>query len=45
MSKDELMAISGGGINWALIGGALIGVITFIGGFLDGLTRPLSCNK
>ncbi len=45
MKKEELLTVSGGGANWALIGGVLVGILAFFGGFLDGLTRPLSCNK
>ena len=45
MSKEELSAITGGGVSWLVIGGIIAGVISFFGGFLDGITRPLKCNN
>ncbi len=45
MNKEELLAISGGGVNLTLVAGICISIITFIGGVLDGLSRPLACHK
>ena len=45
MEKEELQATYGGGVSWLVIGGVIAGVISFLGGFLDGITRPLKCNK
>ena len=45
MEKEELLATCGGGVSWLVIGGVIAGVISFLGGFLDGITRPLKCNK
>ena len=43
LKNEELLEVKGG-VNWTLIGigGA---VISFIIGVIDGLTRPLKCNK
>ena len=44
LSKKELMEVSGGASKWAFAG-IVGGIIAFLSGFLDGLQRPLSCNK
>lgn len=44
LTDKELMSTKGGGVSYGLIviiGGAL----TFIAGVIDGILRPLSCNK
>ena len=45
LKKQELQTICGGGVNLYVLGGILVGVFTFLGGVLDGLSRPLSCHK
>jgi lactobin A/cerein 7B family class IIb bacteriocin len=43
LNETELQAINGGISVWTAIGiGALI---TFLAGVIDGIVRPLSCNK
>ncbi len=44
LTDKELMDVSGGASKWFL-GGIIGGIIVFLSGFLDGLQRPLSCNK
>ncbi len=43
LNKEEMIAINGGGVSgWVVLG---IGtLLVFLGGLLDGFTRPLSCN-
>jgi len=43
LNQNELQAISGGSI-WTKAG-IIGGIIAFLAGFLDGLQRPLTCNK
>lgn len=44
LTKDELLNIRGGGISFGVA--ALIGAgIAFIIGVIDGISRPLRCNK
>ena len=45
MNQQELESTVGGGVSWLVIGGVIVGVLAFLGGFLDGITRPLKCNK
>lgn len=43
LGKEELLKITGGGIDWSVA--ALIGsAITFITGIIDGFLRPIKCN-
>ncbi len=44
LTKEEMKQIKGGGISvWAIVGiGALV---TFLAGVIDGIVRPLDCNK
>jgi lactobin A/cerein 7B family class IIb bacteriocin len=44
LNDEELKNISGGGIGLNLIIGISV-VITFVIGLIDGIARPLSCNK
>lgn len=44
MTEKELKVIEGGAVNWFLAG-TIGGIIVFLSGFVDGLFRPLSCNK
>ncbi len=44
MSDNELKTVCGGAVNWVLCG-TIGGIITFLSGFLDGLFRPIACNK
>ena len=41
INDDELKQIEEGGIGWGLILG---GVVTFLIGIFDGITRPLACH-
>ena len=43
MTYEELKEVRGG-ISWGLIGFGG-GVLTFLLGFLEGLTNPLKCGK
>ena len=44
LTKNELVNVTGGGINWTTI--SIIGtVISFIAGIVDGYLRPISCHK
>jgi lactobin A/cerein 7B family class IIb bacteriocin len=44
LNNEELKDINGGGFHFSIIIG--IGIaIAFIIGLLDGISRPLSCNK
>ena len=43
MTREELMEVRGG-ISWGLLGlGG--GILTFLFGFLEGLTNPIKCGK
>jgi len=44
ITDKELKSIYGGGFSWTTLGG-LGGIIAFLSGFIDGLFRPLSCNR
>lgn len=44
MSDDELLSIYGG-VSKTVIGGIVLGIITFLVGVIDGFKRPLACNK
>lgn len=44
MDEDELLDTKGGISKGILIGGIGV-IISFIIGFIDGYSRPLSCNK
>lgn len=41
MEDSELKQIEAGGFGWGLILG---GVVTFLIGIFDGITRPLACH-
>ena len=43
LSNEELMNISGGGVNVALVAAVSAG-IAFIIGIFDGIVRPLKCR-
>ena len=43
LTKEELLSIQGGAVDWAVVGVVAAAVI-FIVGVLDGFVRPLSCN-
>lgn len=45
LSNKELAGISGGAASWWTTAGIIGGIIAFLSGFLDGLQRPLTCNK
>ena len=43
MTKEELLKVSGGAVNWTII--SIIGTITtFIAGIIDGYLRPVKCR-
>jgi len=44
LKKEELEIISGGA-SWWTSAGIIGGIIAFLSGFLDGLQRPIACNK
>jgi len=44
LTKEEMLLITGGGINWTLLGLLATGV-TLLAGIIDGYLRPLKCNK
>ena len=44
LNKNELLAVTGGSINWTLVG--VIGtIISFVAGIVDGYLRPISCHR
>ena len=44
LNSEELLNIRGGAIKWIIV--ATIGVcLTFLIGVVDGIIRPLKCNK
>lgn len=43
MTREELLDIKGG-ISWGLLGFGG-GLLTFLLGFLEGLTNPVKCGK
>ncbi len=45
LNDQELMSVYGGAINWGLMGLAIVGIITFGVGVLDGFKRPMPCRK
>ncbi len=44
MSKKELLAVTGGGINLGVLAG-IGAVITFFIGVIDGYLRPVKCES
>jgi len=44
LKEKELQSLYGGATKWVTLG-IIGGLIAFLGGFLDGFVRPLSCNK
>ncbi len=44
LSKEELLEIKAGGISWSAVG-AIVGIVTFVIGLVDGFIRPLPCNE
>lgn len=42
ISNSELKEIEAGGYSLAILFG---GIVTFLIGLIDGITRPLACNK
>lgn len=44
LNSEELLNIRGGAIKWIIV--TTIGVcLTFLIGVVDGIIRPLKCNK
>ena len=44
LSNEELMMVKGGGISAAVLAGIVAAGI-FLIGVIDGILRPLACNK
>ena len=44
LSNDELLKINGGEINYLLISGVTVGLISLFIGMVDGYLNPISCN-
>ena len=43
LTKNELLKITGGSINWTTI--SIIGtIVTFVAGLIDGYLRPIKCR-
>lgn len=43
LTKEELLKVNGGAINWTAI--SIIGsIVTFITGLVDGYLRPIKCH-
>lgn len=45
MNANELKGITGGRSAWVMLSAVAGGVLTFLFGMLDGIFRPLACNK
>ncbi len=45
INDQELLNIKGGGIAWGVIGIVASGIVAFVAGILDGIKRPLKCNR
>lgn len=44
LTKNELLEISGGSINWTVV--SIIGtIVSFVAGVVDGYLRPIKCHK
>lgn len=44
LTKNELLEVTGGSVNWTAI--SVIGtIVSFIAGIVDGYLRPIKCNK
>ncbi len=44
LNKQDLIEITGGGVNWYIIGG-IGAAITYIIGIISGFTNPSQCNN
>ena len=44
LNNEELVKVSGGGISFSKIG-ILGAVVSFVIGFVSGMTRPLTCSS
>ena len=44
LTEEELILVEGGAVSWALVAAIAAGV-TFLIGVVDGIVRPLKCNK
>lgn len=43
LTKNELLKVTGGSINWTAI--SIVGtIVTFIAGLIDGYLRPIKCQ-
>ena len=44
LTDREMMQINGGAVSWSIVG--IVGAaLALIAGVVDGLFRPLACNK
>ena len=43
LTNEEMLKVSGGAVNWSIIGVAGA-IVTLIAGIIDGYLRPLKCN-
>ncbi len=43
LNQNELLTINGG-VNWKIVGGIVVTLISFISGVVDGFTHPKACS-
>lgn len=45
LTGNELEQITGGAVNWAVVGIAISAIVVFLSGVIEGITNPGRCDS